>query len=59
MLPILVYVYRRLAISEERETRERFGAAWDAYAAVTPRFLPRRPVRPPRAKGVTPGGEVT
>jgi protein-S-isoprenylcysteine O-methyltransferase Ste14 len=41
MFPVLVYVYRRLAISEERETRDRFPAAWDAYAAHTPRFLPR------------------
>ncbi len=42
MFPVLVYVYRRLAMSEERETRVRFGVEWDAYAAVTPRFLPRR-----------------
>jgi protein-S-isoprenylcysteine O-methyltransferase Ste14 len=42
MFPVLVYVYRRLAISEERETRARLGPEWDAYAAVTPRFLPRR-----------------
>ena len=42
MFPVLAYVYRRLAISEEREVRERFGAAWDAYAAGTPRFVPRR-----------------
>ena len=51
MFPVLVYVYRRLAIAEERETRAQFGAAWDAYAAATPRFLPRRhdpTVRPPR-----------
>ena len=42
MFPILVVVYRRLAISEEREVRETFGARWDAYAAITPRFVPRR-----------------
>ena len=42
MFPVLVYVYRRLAISEERETRDRFGVLWDAYAADTPRFVPRR-----------------
>jgi protein-S-isoprenylcysteine O-methyltransferase Ste14 len=56
MFPVLVYVYRRLAIAEERETRRRFGDRWDAYAAVTPRFLPRpadsKP-RPPRAEEVT------
>jgi protein-S-isoprenylcysteine O-methyltransferase Ste14 len=28
---------------EERELRDRFGAAWEAYAARVPRFLPRRP----------------
>ena len=56
MFPVLVYVYRRLAIAEERETRERFGARWDAYAAMTPRFLPRRRrgvAPPPSAKQVT------
>ena len=55
MFPVLVYVYRRLAIAEERETRRRFGDAWDDYAATTPRFLPRRSAptaRPPRTKEV-------
>lgn len=42
MYPVLVVAYRRLASSEEREVRRRFGADWDAYAAVTPRFVPRR-----------------
>lgn len=41
MLPILVVVYARLARSEEREVAERFGAAWTAYVAHTPAFLPR------------------
>jgi protein-S-isoprenylcysteine O-methyltransferase Ste14 len=40
MFPILVVVYRRLAIREEREVRERFGAAWEEYAFGTPLFLP-------------------
>jgi protein-S-isoprenylcysteine O-methyltransferase Ste14 len=40
MFPALVLVYRRLAIGEEREIRQHFGAEWDAYAARTPRFLP-------------------
>ena len=53
MFPVLVYVYRRLAIAEERETRASFGADWDAYAAVTPRFLPRRhPSATPRSREV-------
>ena len=41
MFPVLALVYTRLAVSEEREVRKRFGAAWDAYAARTPRFIPR------------------
>lgn len=40
MFPVLVLVYRRLAIGEEREVRQHFGTAWEAYAAQTPRFLP-------------------
>ena len=42
MFPVLVYVYRRLAIREEQDVRAAFGAAYDAYAATTPRFLPHR-----------------
>ena len=40
MFPVLILVYRRLAIGEEREVSRQFGDAWDAYAARTPRFLP-------------------
>lgn len=56
MYPVLVIAYRRLAISEERAVRERFGAAWDASAAATTRFIPhRRPqaTRPPRSDATT------
>jgi protein-S-isoprenylcysteine O-methyltransferase Ste14 len=42
MFPVLILVYHRLAIAEEHEVRERFGDTWDAYAAATPRFVPRR-----------------
>lgn len=41
MFPILVLIYRRLAISEERSVRVAFGPAWDAYAQQIPRFIPR------------------
>lgn len=41
MFPVLVLVYRRLAIGEEREVAARFPAVWDEYALATPRFLPR------------------
>ena len=40
MFPILVAMYGRLAVTEEAEMRQRFGAAFDAYAARTPRFVP-------------------
>lgn len=40
MFPILVAMYARLAVTEEAELRQRFGAAFDAYAARTPRFVP-------------------
>ncbi len=40
MFPILLVMYGRLAVNEEAEMRKRFGAAFDAYAARTPRFLP-------------------
>jgi protein-S-isoprenylcysteine O-methyltransferase Ste14 len=41
MFPILVAMYGRLAVTEEREMSERFGAEFDAYAARTPRFVPK------------------
>ena len=41
MFPVLVFMYVRLAISEEREAQARFGSAWREYAAHTPRFIPR------------------
>ena len=42
MFPVLVVVYHRLALSEERDMAARFGAAWTAYASRTPRFIPSR-----------------
>ncbi len=46
MFPVLVFVYWRLAIGEEREVRGRIGEEWVEYAARTPRLLPRRWSRP-------------
>ena len=40
MFPILTITYVRLARREETEVRAAFGAAWDEYAARTPRFVP-------------------
>jgi protein-S-isoprenylcysteine O-methyltransferase Ste14 len=41
MFPVLVLMYVRLAIAEERDSERAFGQAWQAYAAVTPRFIPK------------------
>ncbi|MCY1306919.1 Phospholipid methyltransferase [compost metagenome] len=41
MFPVLLVMYGRLAVTEERDMRQEFGAAYDAYARATPRFIPR------------------
>lgn len=41
MFPLLVWMYARLAITEEREAFHEFGSAYARYAAVTPRWIPR------------------
>jgi len=40
MFPVLVLMYVRLAISEERDSEKEFGQAWLDYARATPRFIP-------------------
>ena len=40
MFPVLTFAYARLARSEENDVRAEFGADYDAYTAVTPRFIP-------------------
>ena len=41
MFPVLVWMYVRLARGEERDASKEFGAAYTAYAARTPGFIPR------------------
>lgn len=41
MFPVLVYMYLRLAKTEEREADAQFGEQWRAYASRTPAFIPR------------------
>lgn len=41
MFPILLVTYVRLARREEREVEAELGDVWRAYAAVTPRWIPR------------------
>jgi protein-S-isoprenylcysteine O-methyltransferase Ste14 len=40
MFPVLVAMYGRLAVTEEAEMRDRFGADFERYAQGTPRFFP-------------------
>jgi len=41
MFPVLVFMYWRLARSEEKDTLAAFGERYAAYTRVTPAFLPR------------------
>ncbi|MDX2144147.1 MAG: isoprenylcysteine carboxylmethyltransferase family protein [Rhodospirillaceae bacterium] len=41
MFPVLVAMYVRLALREEEDARREFGDAYDRWAAITPRFVPR------------------
>ena len=41
MFPILLFMYGRLAPTEEVEMRVQFGAVFEQYAQSTPRFIPR------------------
>lgn len=40
MFPLLVWMYVRLARSEEADSVRAFGRDWEAYVARTPRFIP-------------------
>jgi protein-S-isoprenylcysteine O-methyltransferase Ste14 len=40
VFPVLLVMYGRLAVTEEGEMRACFGAAFERYAAQTPRFIP-------------------
>jgi len=40
MFPVLVFMYIRLAKSEEREAQKEFGSVWDEYAQKIPAFIP-------------------
>jgi len=42
MYPVLVWMYARLSISEERDSLKRFGEDYGRYMAEVPRFIPRR-----------------
>jgi protein-S-isoprenylcysteine O-methyltransferase Ste14 len=42
MYPVLIWMYWRLARTEEAEARARFGAEYDAWARRVPAYLPMR-----------------
>lgn len=44
LYPVMLVTYVRLAINEERDSLERFGAAYERYLDAVPRFVPRRRV---------------
>lgn len=50
MFPVLVFMYWRLAMTEEREAMAEFGDAYLAYKRATPAFIPRLS-RSPRLPG--------
>ena len=41
MFPVLVFMYVRLAMTEERETQAAFGDEYAAYKRMTPAYFPR------------------
>ena len=41
MFPVLIVIYRRLSLQEERAVAAEFGTDWEDYARRTPRFIPR------------------
>ena len=41
MFPVLVFMYWRLSMTEEKEALATFGAAYETYRRVTPAFIPR------------------
>ncbi len=45
MWPILTYAYYRLAMREEREVEEKFGAAYKVYRESVPAFIPKYKAR--------------
>ena len=50
MFPLMVWMYVRLALAEERDALREFGREYDRYAATTPRWIPHSSgVREPTA----------
>lgn len=41
MFPVIVFMYLRLSLTEERDAVAEFGDEYSRYAEITPRFVPR------------------
>ena len=44
LFPIMVFMYRHLALAEEKDVRAQFGEEYLRYASKTPAFIPRWPI---------------
>lgn len=42
MFPVLVWIYIRLARSEEKNAQKEFGVLWEDYASKIPAFIPAK-----------------
>jgi protein-S-isoprenylcysteine O-methyltransferase Ste14 len=45
MFPVLVFMYLRLARSEERQALAEFGVEYERYMRETPAFIPKLSAR--------------
>ncbi len=50
MFPVLVFMYWRLALREERDAEAEFGEVYKRYAENTPRFIPKIKMRKQTAR---------
>lgn len=41
MFPVLIVIYRRLSVQEEKAVAAEFGSEWQQYARHRPRFIPK------------------
>ena len=57
MFPVLVWMYVRLARSEEADSRASFGEAWERYAASVPAFIPQKNAPPSRSSSRVRGSQ--
>ena len=57
MFPFLVFMYVRLARTEEKAVRAQFGDAYDEYKSATPEFIPKLNAEASRLRRPSPASE--